>query len=165
MVEPDFVLIILLEQQTAKLSNSNRKKRGLRLLKLGAHNLIESQGRLGSHWTRTRSQPSHCGAPLQSQLGWKASLGGKRRWGEVGRCWITLQNRSIVSGESQQLHAVSHRFYDLLSHRKCGSAGALMISAKVLLKYSSGFMWKRGVQNIKARLLSTAHWGESLNNE
>lgn len=49
-LEPDFVLITLVDQQTTRKTLQQREKesqRGFRLLKLGAYNLIESQGASG----------------------------------------------------------------------------------------------------------------------
>lgn len=92
--------------------------------------------------------------------------------GQTGVSWDgTLlnypQQRSNVSGENPQFHGTSFLFSwsPSSSHWECGSARALMISAKVLLKYSSGFIWKWRAQNIKAWLLSSVHWVELLYNK
>lgn len=49
-LEPDFVLITLVDQQTTRKTLQQREKEsqsGFRLLKLGAYNLTESQGASG----------------------------------------------------------------------------------------------------------------------
>lgn len=94
--------------------------------------------------------------------------------GQTGVSWDgTLlnypQQRSNVSGKTLQFHGASLLFtwppLPPSSYWEHGSARALMISAKVLLKYSSGFIWKWRAQNIKAWLSSPVRWVESLYNE